>query len=203
MAIEITSSTMPTGTQTEGFSVTATVTISPSESTVVMAKIDGVVVGTPTNISATQDVSFSITDSTWTAIPQGEHSFSITATSIADSEVNDEITSTFTKNALTTTVQTSSISLATKPISIKVSIVGTVPTAVESGMTVSVSNNANDVTPTWEDMTANAIAGTDYAIANETKTADNWGLALKVELTKLSEETSLKYYISSIDGSWK
>ncbi|AWX56864.1 hypothetical protein AB432_018235 [Brevibacillus brevis] len=47
-------------------------------------------------------------------------------------------------------------------------------------LTVQASNNANDVTPTWEDVTAAFISGEPYFFTNKIKTAPDWGLALKI-----------------------
>ncbi|MCM3143869.1 hypothetical protein [Brevibacillus sp. MER 51] len=47
-------------------------------------------------------------------------------------------------------------------------------------LTVQASNNANDVTPNWEDVTAAFISGEPYFFTNKIKTAPDWGLALKI-----------------------
>ncbi|MGK5511802.1 hypothetical protein [Brevibacillus formosus] len=47
-------------------------------------------------------------------------------------------------------------------------------------LTVQASNNANDATPTWEDVTAAFISGEPYFFKNKLKTAPDWGLSVKI-----------------------
>lgn len=47
-------------------------------------------------------------------------------------------------------------------------------------LTVKASNNAIDVTPTWEDVTAAFISGEPYLFKNKLKTAPDWGLSVKI-----------------------
>ncbi|MED1918785.1 glycine-rich protein [Bacillus thuringiensis] len=47
-------------------------------------------------------------------------------------------------------------------------------------LTVQASNNANDATPTWEDVTAAFISGEPYFFSNKIKTAPDWGLSVKI-----------------------
>ncbi|ASJ54397.1 hypothetical protein BP422_13020 [Brevibacillus formosus] len=47
-------------------------------------------------------------------------------------------------------------------------------------LTVQASNNANDVTPTWEEVTAAFISGEPYFFENKLKTAPDWGLSVKI-----------------------
>ncbi|RAT99238.1 hypothetical protein [Brevibacillus sp. Leaf182] len=47
-------------------------------------------------------------------------------------------------------------------------------------LTVQSSNNANDATPTWEDVTDVFLSGDYYRYKNMVKTAPEWGLALKI-----------------------
>ncbi|RAT94519.1 hypothetical protein [Brevibacillus sp. Leaf182] len=47
-------------------------------------------------------------------------------------------------------------------------------------LTVQSSNNANDATPTWEDVTDVFLSGDYFRYKNLIKTAPDWGLALKI-----------------------
>ena len=49
---------------------------------------------------------------------------------------------------------------------------------------VEVCNNGFDSSPTWEDMTAKAVAGEPYTFTNSTKTAANWGIKIRITITK-------------------
>ena len=50
-------------------------------------------------------------------------------------------------------------------------------TVCEGTLSVAVCNNYNDETPTWESTTL----GTTHDFANQTKTADKWGVGVKIE----------------------
>lgn len=49
---------------------------------------------------------------------------------------------------------------------------------------VEVCNNGFDSSPTWENMTAKAVAGEPYTFTNSTKTAANWGIKIRITITK-------------------
>ena len=61
----------------------------------------------------------------------------------------------------------------TRPEQIKVEC----DTVCEGTLSVAVCNNYNDETPTWESTTL----GTTHDFANQTKTADKWGVGVKIE----------------------
>ena len=60
-------------------------------------------------------------------------------------------------------------------------------------ITVEVSNNAFDAVPTWEDMTEEYLAGTNYAFTNTTKTAAKWGISVKytIQANDSTDEISI------------
>lgn len=49
---------------------------------------------------------------------------------------------------------------------------------------VEVCNNGFDNSPTWENMTTKAVAGEPYTFTNSTKTAANWGIKIRITITK-------------------
>ncbi len=53
-----------------------------------------------------------------------------------------------------------------------------------SFVTVQACNNAYDESPTWEDVTKQVSANSVISLKNTTKTADNWGLQIKVIIDK-------------------
>ncbi|WP_232696189.1 DNRLRE domain-containing protein [Brevibacillus daliensis] len=63
-----------------------------------------------------------------------------------------------------------------------VSIDATIPTGAD--YTVEVTNNAFDTEPTWENATAAAKFNQKYLFENTEKTADEWGVNLRMEFTK-------------------
>jgi hypothetical protein len=62
-----------------------------------------------------------------------------------------------------------------------------------AGTTVEVSNNAFDAVPTWEDMTTEYLAGTNYTFTNTAKTAAKWGISVKytIQANDSTDEISI------------
>ena len=55
-----------------------------------------------------------------------------------------------------------------------------------SELTVFACNNAYDESPTWENVTEYVVGNSSFTLTNNTKTADNWGLQIKVHVDKSS-----------------
>jgi hypothetical protein len=51
--------------------------------------------------------------------------------------------------------------------------------------TVEVCNNAYDVAPTWEDITAAVLAGSAFTLSNAAKTDADWGFNVRVKVNRL------------------
>ena len=68
------------------------------------------------------------------------------------------------------------------PTKALVNIQGSFPAG--STLQVWICNNGNDAEPTWEDITSKILAGQKHFFTNQTKTAENWGVKLKVKLLR-------------------
>lgn len=68
---------------------------------------------------------------------------------------------------------------------------GSNPAAIK----VWICNNANDVKPTWEDMTTDFINMDYHTFTNKEKTAETWAVALKVEIT--ANDTMGEIFVAS------
>ena len=58
-----------------------------------------------------------------------------------------------------------------------------------------ICNNANDVKPTWEDMTTDFINMDYHTFTNGEKTAETWAVALKVEI--VANDTMGEIFVAS------
>ena len=72
----------------------------------------------------------------------------------------------------------------------------TVPDGAE--MRIEICNNAFDDNPTWQDVTRAVLNNSKIFIANETKTADKWGVNIRVEVERNGATGDC--FISSIGG---
>lgn len=61
---------------------------------------------------------------------------------------------------------------------------------------VEVTNNANDETPTWEDMTEAVLEEEIYEFTNTSKTADDWGVNIRVTVER--GDSTEDIYIDSV-----
>lgn len=145
----------------------------------------------------TQDtsLSFSISHSQWILIPNGEHKITL----IAEDELGAQDTKDFTftkaedtiivylKNPVTTTVS------AIKALIMPVWVINSASVKVE------VCNNANDTSPTWEDITTEVLQMKSHAFTNDTKTADEWGG--NVRITMIRTNTTGAVELNGFGGS--
>ena len=62
-------------------------------------------------------------------------------------------------------------------------------------------NNAFDTTPTWEDITSMSTAGLDYQFKNAKRTADKWGVSIKVVVERGA--AVLDSYVYGVGGAFE
>lgn len=185
------------GTKTAGFSQTYTVSDADEDTVTVVETIDGNSLRTYTvTLGATN--TFAVTDETWLKQSNGTHTMKITAT---DSFGNSSVrTYTFTKSVSGFTIQNNEpYDSDIRPTRIKITVTRSIP--AESTFKVYVCNNGYDASPTWEDATTSVTGGLVHVFANETKTDANWGVLIKVEVTRGDGEGAC--YVSQIGGNFE
>lgn len=64
-----------------------------------------------------------------------------------------------------------------------------------------ICNNAFDEEPTWEDCTAVAKSSKPFFFQNKTKTADKWGVRLRITITE--NKSNGRSYLSGLGGSYE
>jgi hypothetical protein len=70
-----------------------------------------------------------------------------------------------------------------------------------STLTVEICNNGNDDAPTWEDVTTKALTNQKCYFANATKTADAWGVKVRVSLLRGSATGAC--FVQSVGGNFQ
>lgn len=131
-------------------------------------------------------------------ILNGNHTITIEATDgkAAAAPVNV----TFSK-----AVHSASITLSTPlaaddmPTAIRLSITGDIPD--DAVWTAEVCNNAYDASPTWENIKPAIQSGYNFVFSNKTKTAENWGVNFRIEVTRGPSNTG--GYIYAIEGGFQ
>lgn len=91
------------------------------------------------------------------------------------------------------------IETETMPERVSVEVGSKIP--LGASYVVSVCNNANDENPTWEDCTSEVKSNLAHVFSNNTKTADNWAINIKVEIDASDSDTEC--YVSGIGGNWE
>ena len=174
-----------------------TVTDADGGTVSVTEKLDNTVLRTY-NVTLGSQNTLTIPAATWRNVLNGSHTLTITATD--PDGASSTRTQTFTKS-VTSLGFTLAAPMAADamPDRCVVNIQGSFPAG--SALKVEICNNANDASPTWEDITTQAQTGQKYFFTNKTKTAASWGVNLRVSLSR--GEASGACYVSSIGGNFE
>ena len=143
------------------------------------------------------DSNFVVSGETWLKLTNGVHTLKIVATDGFDSVTR---TFTFTKNVSMLVVERKvPITASTQPKSIIVTVVKNIPT--EAIFKVEACNNGFDASPTWEDITSDVNRGEIYDFTNTDKTAEQWGVNIRVTVDRNGAEGAC--YITEIGGNFE
>jgi hypothetical protein len=141
--------------------------------------------------------TFAVTGSTWLKLANGIHTLKITATDGVDEATR---TFTFTKSVNTLVVQRNTpLASANKPSRLVVTVVKSMPP--EATLKVEACNNGFDSTPAWEDVTSSITSGQSHVFANTAKTADKWGVNIRVTINRNGGAGAC--YITEIGGNFE
>lgn len=141
--------------------------------------------------------TFPVTGMTWLKLTNGIHTMKITATDGVDTATR---LITFTKSLNTLVVQrVTPLASATKPTRLVVTVVKNIPP--EATFKVEACNNGFDAAPTWEDVTSSITSGQTHVFANTAKTADKWGVNIRVTINRNGGAGAC--YITEIGGNFE
>ena len=186
------------GDKTEGFTLSYSVSDADGDAVTVTEKLDNVVQRTfAPALGETQQFQ-AVLPANFQTILNGNHTITIEATDgkAAAAPVNV----TFSKE-----VHSASITLSTPlaaddmPTAIRLSITGDIPD--DAVWTAEVCNNAYDTSPTWENIKPAIQSGYNFVFSNKTKTAENWGINFRIEVTRGPSNTG--GYIYAIEGGFQ
>lgn len=140
--------------------------------------LDGEILRTVKNATPNQDMFVTIPQEKWLTIGLGQHTVKVRATDALGAY--SEKTFKFTKVE-------DRIIVESKPIETEVMLAKIVPVVnaivpSEYNMKFEACNNAFDDSPTWEDVTSEALQMQAYNFNNTEKTADKWGFAMRISI---------------------
>ena len=138
---------------------------------------------------------------TFICMENAQHTIEVEATDSEEETVTRTVT--FTKN------QNISLTLAepvvnegdqeAMPVEAIINLDAYVPTG--ASINVQICNNGFDATPTYEDCTVEAVNGQTYTFVNDSKTAERWGVNIKITINKgTATETP---YLASVNVRFK
>lgn len=138
-----------------------------------------------------QTYTFALTPQQFAALGDGQHTMTITVTDSAGNTATRTVT--FTRDVTSIHVQRAAITTddMAERVLVSVRYLG-----AEAGLIVEACNNANDVLPTWEEVTP----GRKHLFSNTTKTAGSWAIGLRVRLNKTAGVDTIALY--SVSGSY-
>lgn len=184
------------GVKTNGFFGSYQINDADGDTVTVTEAIDGVqiraLVVTPGMLT-----TYNISGNTWLTLPNGSHTFTITATDGIDTSVR---TYTFTKLVESFTIQNSTPwDASSRPSRIMLVITRNIP----SGATfkVEVCNNGYDAYPMWESATAAVTSGLVHPFVNNVCSANKWGVLVRVTVER--NGASGACYVSAIGGNFE
>ena len=187
------------GTKTAGFTLNYTVTDPDNDSVSVTEKLSGVTKRTFSPIlGATQTFQAVLADSDFQTILNGSQTLTIEATDGQASAAPVNVSFTKAVYSASITLQTPLLADA-MPSAIRLNISGSIPSDVN--LSIMVCNNANDTSPTWEDMTSAVLNEVNYVFTNSVKTAVNWGINFKVTVSR--GPSNIGGYIYGIEGGYQ
>ena len=185
------------GVKSSGFVGSYTITDANSDAVTVTESIDGVQIRALVATLNTP-IPYSISGNTWLTLPNGSHTFTITATDGIDTTVRTYV---FTKLVDKFTIQNSTPWVtSTRPSRIMLVITRNIPSGAK--FKVEVCNNGCDSEPTWEDCTDAVTSGLVHVFANqEAQDLTLWGVLVRVTVERNGAAGAC--YVSAIGGNFE
>jgi hypothetical protein len=165
---------------------------------VVTERRDNAVVKTFTGQINT-NYSLGFTNAEWRKILNGEHTLRI---DVANDYGTVSRSLTFTKNEDTIKFKMAEPTpSANRPAQIQLPQFGNLPTG--STLLIEACNNGFDETPVWEDVTAAYTAGQPHVFDNQAKTDPEWGVNIRVTITRGAVPAGTPVDVDEVVVNWE
>lgn len=171
------------GTMADSFAPqTYTVADEDGDDVTVEVRLDGVLKNSFTAAQGTEN-RLEFTPEEWRKVLNGPHTWTITATDPHQAAATRTLT--FTKNVTSIRYHLESPMTAdAMPEKLIMSFQGAAPEG--SLLKIEACNNGFDASPAWEDITEKVLGGRKHFFENKAKTAERWGLDVRVSLDRSS-----------------
>ena len=194
----ITTSSSTLGEKNAAFSWTYTVTDADGDSLTVTEKLDGKTTKTRTGVASGTTLTFEqVADAAgFQRVLNGSHTLTV---EVSDGKETTSASATFTK-----TVHAASVTLA-EPLTVEgditvavLQVTGSIPD--DAVFKTEVTNNANDPSPVWQDVTTEVRKGVNIVFENKTATA---GAAFNFRVSVSRGASGTGGYIEAISGAFQ
>ena len=173
-----------------------TVTDADGDAVTVVETLDGKVNRSYTVTLGTEN-TFTLSSEAWQKVLNGSHTLAIKATDSKGASATRTLT--FTKAVTSISFeQTIAMPADDMPMKALLNIQGSFPAG--SILKVEICNNGNDEQPAWEDVTNRVINGQKCYFSNTEKTADSWGVKIRVNLSRGTATEPC--YIQTLGGNF-
>jgi hypothetical protein len=184
------------GVKTDGFFGAYQIDDADGATVTVTEAIDGVQIRALV-VTSGMLTTYDISGNTWLTLPNGSHTFTITATDGIDTSVR---TYTFTKLVESFTIQNATPwDASSRPSRIMLVITRNIPSGAK--FKVEVCNNGYDANPMWESATAAVTSGLVHPFVNNVCSANKWGVLVRVTVER--NGASGACYVSAIGGNFE
>lgn len=186
------------GKQNAPFNFAYTVTDADGDTLTVTEKLDGKTTATRTGIASGTALTFGqgSTAENFQRILNGSHTIQITAN---DGKESTSLNATFTKSVTSASVTLTTPLAVDGDITVAVlQVTGSIPD--DAVFKAEVTNNANDPSPVWQDVTTEVQKGTNIAFSNSTATN---GAAFNFRISVSRGASGTGGYIEAVTGAFQ
>lgn len=184
------------GTKTAGFSFPYTVSDEDGDSLTITEKLDGAVKRTFTASSGATHTFEAVTAAGFMTVLNGTHTLSVEASDGSDTTI---FSVTFTKAVHSASITLSSPLTVSGDITAAVlSVTGSIP--ADAVYTVEVTNNANDASPVWQNVTEDVKNGHNIVFTNSVCTS---GAAFNFSINVSRGTSGAGGYFNAVTGAFK
>lgn len=186
------------GTKRGDFTYQYSVTDPDGDVVNVVEKIDGNTIATKNGITLGATLTLSVAGNTFTALPNAQHTITITAT---DSAGNSAVrTLTFTKSISGFVITLSEpLEADEQPTRANINVTRDIPAG--GTFKVEATNNPFDASPVWEDCTNAVVQGVAHVFENKINTAAQYGMNVRVTVERGDALTTC--WVSGIGGNFE
>ena len=192
---EISGSDGDIGVKSGAFTQAYTITANSGITITAVEKIDGVEKRSYNPESGVEQ-TFSVTADDFVVLTNGQHTLTITASD--QYGATSTRTFTFSRNESKIEFTREPMRADAQPERFKATISCVIPDG--ASIKIYVCNNGFDENPTWEDATSAVLGKLTYHFTNTTKTAENWGVNVKVCVDRNGATGDC--YISGMGGNF-